>query len=115
MSVTFHKAIDDARDPFAALDALAELGVERVLTSGQAPTAVLGAARLAEIVRHAQGRIVVMAGGTIREADLPVLAAAGLDEIHSGSSVDQDGATDRGRVASLVAAWTSAHSAARCD
>ena len=39
MSVTFHKAFDAARDPFEALDDLIALGVDRVLTSGRAPTA----------------------------------------------------------------------------
>jgi len=35
MSVTFHRAFDDVRDPAKALDDLLDLGVERVLTSGK--------------------------------------------------------------------------------
>ena len=65
MSVTFHKAFDAARDPFEALDDLIALGVDRVLTSGQAPTAMEGLAMLAELTRRAAGRIAVMAGGSI--------------------------------------------------
>lgn len=35
LSVTFHRAFDMARDPFAALEELVKLGIDRVLTSGQ--------------------------------------------------------------------------------
>jgi copper homeostasis protein len=104
--VTFHKAFDVTPDPFAALDVLIGLGVERVLTSGHAPTAREGLARLAGLVRHARWRIVIMAGGAVTEADLPALRAAGVDEVHSGSSVAPGGTTDPDRVRELVAAWS---------
>ena len=35
MRVTFHRAFDDVTDPAKALDDLLEIGVERVLTSGE--------------------------------------------------------------------------------
>ncbi|HET9684194.1 MAG TPA: copper homeostasis protein CutC, partial [Gemmatimonadaceae bacterium] len=47
MEVTFHRAFDFTRDQDAALDALLELEVNRVLTSGGAPTALQGAENLA--------------------------------------------------------------------
>ena len=65
MSVTFHRAFDMTVDPFAALDTLIELGVDRVLTSGQEATVLEGAPLLAELVRRAGERIVVMPGGGI--------------------------------------------------
>jgi copper homeostasis protein len=40
LSVTFHRAFDLTRDPFEALDSLAGLGADRVLTSGQATSAL---------------------------------------------------------------------------
>ena len=43
--VTFHRAFDHCRDPYRALDELASLGVARILTSGQQPTAPQGAAQ----------------------------------------------------------------------
>jgi copper homeostasis protein len=104
MSVTFHKALDELRDPLAALDELAQLGIDRVLTSGQAETARAGLPRLAALVRRAGARPVVMAGGRVCEADLPDLLAADLREIHVGSAVMTDGVTDAARVRRLVAA-----------
>ena len=43
MEVTFHRAFDMARDPFAALDAVVACGCRRILTSGGCNTAVEGA------------------------------------------------------------------------
>ena len=40
MAVTFHRAFDLTRDPVEALDTLIALGVERLLTSGQALSAL---------------------------------------------------------------------------
>ena len=44
MSVTFHRAFDWAAQPEAALEAIIAAGCHRVLTSGQAPDALTGAA-----------------------------------------------------------------------
>ncbi len=104
MSVTFHKAFDAAADPLQALDDLIELGVDRVLTSGRAATAREGVALLAELSRRAAGRIAIMAGGAIDAVDVPGLVAAGVREIHAGSSVVEGGKTDADRVRRLVAA-----------
>jgi copper homeostasis protein len=81
--VTFHRAFDLAADPFEALEALIELGVPRVLTSGQAPTAWEGRGLLARLVRQAAGRIAVMPGSGIRPANIRALAeATGAREFH---------------------------------
>jgi copper homeostasis protein len=83
LSVTFHRAFDLTRDPFEALDTLVGLGVDRVLTSGQAPTASDGAPLIADLVRRAAGRIGVFPGGGIRPGNAAALVAAtGVTEIH---------------------------------
>jgi copper homeostasis protein len=104
MSVTFHKAFDATRDPFEALDDLIGLGVDRVLTSGHAPTAMEGLATLAELTRQAAGRIVVMAGGSITLAQIRPIIEAGVKEIHLGSAACSGGVVDAGLVRRIVEA-----------
>lgn len=84
MAVTFHRAFDMTRDPFAALDALAALGIERVLTSGQEATAFEGAELIADLVARAAGRIIVMPGGGITERNAAkILQRTGAREVHA--------------------------------
>lgn len=80
--VTFHRAIDTLADPLAAIDALVELGVSRVLTSGGAERSVDGLDRLRAMVSHADGRLQIMAGGGVRADDVAALAEVGVDAIH---------------------------------
>lgn len=67
MEVTFHRAFDMACDAFDSLEKLIELGVDRVLTSGQEATVPEGADLLAELVKKAGDRIIVMPGCGITE------------------------------------------------
>jgi copper homeostasis protein len=81
--ITFHRAIDACRDPFAALDELVELGVKRILTAGQRSRAWEGRELIAELVRRAGDRITVIAGGGISEQDAADLVRfTGVREIH---------------------------------
>lgn len=83
LSVTFHRAFDMTADPFAALAELIELGVGRVLTSGQEITVLEGAPLIADLVREAAGRIVVMPGGGITDRNVArIIDATGAREIH---------------------------------
>jgi copper homeostasis protein len=83
LPVTFHRAFDLTPDPAAALDSLAEAGVQRILTAGGASTAAEGATVLAELVRQAGSRIVVMAGGGVREENVRALVSVtGVREVH---------------------------------
>lgn len=83
MEVTFHRAFDFARDQDAALDVLLELDVDRVLTSGGAPTAIQGAENLARLNLRAGSDLTVMAGGAITSANVAeVLRRSGVREVH---------------------------------
>lgn len=83
MSVTFHRAFDYVRSPEQVLEHLIDLEVNRVLTSGQQPTAMQGASLLAELVRQAAGRIVIMPGCGVNEWNIAELAACtGASEFH---------------------------------
>jgi copper homeostasis protein len=92
LPVTFHRAFDVSRDPFGALDTLIDLGVDRVLTSGQEPSVLEGLDLIAELVERASGRIVVMPGGGITERTMGRIAAAsGARELHFASLEPREG------------------------
>jgi copper homeostasis protein len=83
MQVTFHRAFDATRDPMEALGALLALGVDRVLTSGGAPSALAGVRTIARLVERAGDRLVVLAGGGITEENAgEVVRETGVSEIH---------------------------------
>ena len=84
LPVTCHKAFDDTRALAEALDVLLALGVDRVLTSGGAPTATKGADIIAALVRQAGDALVVMAGGDVRAHNVAELVrATGVHEVHA--------------------------------
>ena len=83
LDVTFHRAIDVCRDPFEALDVLAAIGVDRVLTSGQASTARHGIKTIARMVQHAGNSLVILPGGGINEKNAPrIVERTGTREVH---------------------------------
>jgi copper homeostasis protein len=85
MEVTFHRAIDMTSDVGEALEEVIESGADRVLTSGGEQTAVLGCRRIHDMVRAAQGRIGLMAGGGVRAENVQYIArATGAVEFHAG-------------------------------
>lgn len=85
LPVTFHRAFDMTSDLFGALEDLCSIGVNRVLTSGGEKTSLLGRERIAQLVRRAQGRIVIMPGSGIKpENARQLVAETGASEIHVG-------------------------------
>ena len=83
VETVFHRAFDQARDQMAALEALADLGVTRVLTSGGARTALEGVARIRALVEKADGRIEILPAGGIREHNVEaVVRQTGCDQVH---------------------------------
>jgi copper homeostasis protein len=80
----FHRAFDVTPDPAAALEQLIDLGVRRVMTSGQEENAYHGVARIAGLIGQAVGRIEVLpAGGVNRFTVADVLARTGCDQVHA--------------------------------
>lgn len=90
LSVTFHRAFDMAADPFAALEAVIDLGCDRLLTSGQERTAYEGRALIAQLVARAAGRLIVMPGAGVNEENIAeLLRVTGAREVHSSARVRQ--------------------------
>jgi len=91
LSVTFHRAFDHTPDPFAALEDLAAAGVDCVLTSGQAATALEGLALITRLQQAAAGRLQVMPGAGIDIHNAAeIIRRSGVRQIHIGG-----GAADR--------------------
>ncbi len=78
MSTTFHRAFDRCKNPFEALEQLIELGFDRILTSGQQPTAEQGIEMLKQLQDRAQGRINILAGCGINETNIAHIAQCTL-------------------------------------
>jgi len=94
MSVTFHRAIDSARNIDKALDAVLHLGVDRILTSGGAASAWEGREVIKRMVQRvaalypegAGPKILAGAGITFANA-APLVSVTGVSEIH-GSRIE---------------------------
>ena len=70
-------------DHRAAIDALVRCGVDRILTSGQRDTAEAGLDILVDTMRHAAGRIGIMACGGLDATNIGAIRrAARPDEMH---------------------------------
>ena len=90
LQVTFHRAFDMTKDPFDALDTLIELGVDRILTSGQEPSVFEGTDLIRRLIERAAGRIIIMPGCGITLKNVErVLAETGANEIHVAAPAPQ--------------------------
>lgn len=85
MAVTFHRAFDMCRSPLQALEVLTELGIARILTSGQQPSAEQGISLLRELKQQSRAPI-IMAGAGVRLANIPLFVQLGIEELHSSAS-----------------------------
>jgi copper homeostasis protein len=86
LGVTFHRAFDRVRDGFEALETLIEIGCERILTSGLTPNVTEGAAMLAQLVKAADERIIIMPGSGVRSNNIAELAKqTGAAEFHTSA------------------------------
>lgn len=88
MGVTFHRAFDWVANPFEALEDIIDLGCERILTSGQQPTAIQGAGLIADLIKQADGRIIIMPGSGIRSSNITDLVKdTGAREFHTSARI----------------------------
>ena len=84
MAVTFHRAFDMCHNPHQALEQLTDLGVARILTSGQQQNAELGLSLLRELKQHSRAPI-IMAGAGVRLSNLKKFVDQGIEEMHSSA------------------------------
>ena len=83
LPVTCHKAFDRCLNAQDALEGLIDIGVKRVLTSGQQRTLREGYGVVKDLVAQANGRIEIIAGGGLNtEVIDDLLKIEGLNEFH---------------------------------
>lgn len=70
LDFTFHRAFDRCKNPFDTLQQLIDLGVPRILTSGQQPSALKGASLLAQLVEKSEEKICIMPGAGINASNI---------------------------------------------
>lgn len=94
MSITFHRAFDECRNPSEALEQIISLGCDRLLTSGHAPSVSEGLELLKRMVIQAGERIIILPGCGVTPENAPVIMkATGAREIHG--SLRRNGHTDK--------------------
>lgn len=99
MGLTLHRAFDLVPELGEAVEVAVRLGFERILTSGQAETAVAGVGVLEQVFALAAGRIAVMPGGGVSAETVGILRdRLALREVHGSCSVVVQG---EGRVQAL--------------
>ncbi len=93
LEVTFHRAFDRCKEPFKAMEELVQIGCQRILTSGQKKTAPEGVEMIAELIKKADDRIIIMPGSGVRKENIKMIAdKTGAVEFHSsvkGQSASQ--------------------------
>lgn len=83
-SVVFHRAFDVVPDPLASLEVLVDLGIQRVMTSGQETSALRGASLIARLVEQAAGRLEILPAGGINGSTVSALVnQTGCNQVHA--------------------------------
>ena len=80
LEFTFHRAFDFVTDPIKELEKLIQLGVDRVLTSGQKDNAIEGLELLKEFKNISKNRIKIMPGSGINKSN--IVNFKSFEEIH---------------------------------
>ena len=84
LAVTFHRAFDMCVEAQQAYEKLTELGVARILTSGQQSSAEKGLSLIMELNARS-GVPILMAGAGVRAGNLHKFLDAGVRELHSSA------------------------------
>lgn len=80
----FHRAFDCSADPFAAMERLIDLGVDRVLTSGLKPKAMDGAELIGQLQARYGDRIEILAGSGVNSSNaMELIEQTGISQVHS--------------------------------
>ncbi len=90
LRICLHRVFDLVPDPFVAIDQAADLGISRILTSGQHPAIEKGIPLLHRLVQHAGDRLDIMPGGGVNPTNISAILGCGVRQIHSSCSWDYE-------------------------
>ncbi|MDE6512169.1 MAG: copper homeostasis protein CutC [Muribaculaceae bacterium] len=82
---TFHRAFDMCRDPRQAVRDIIDLGFDRILTSGQAATAMEGADLIRDLQAEFPEITFIAAGGVTPGNAAEIVRRTGVREIHASA------------------------------
>ena len=106
MSVTFHRAFDDAVRPMESIEEVVRTGAERLLTSGQQPRAENGLPLIARLSSQVTGRLKLVAAAGVGHGNVRrILSEGKVNEIHVATAARKQagGEVDADLVRSIVA------------
>ncbi|WP_017415364.1 copper homeostasis protein CutC [Clostridium tunisiense] len=89
LKVVLHRAFDDAKDPIEDVPKLIEMGICRILTSGQRKNALEGANYIGEIQKNFGGFITIMPGCGVNANNLEeIYKLTGCTNFHLSGKVN---------------------------
>jgi len=92
IETVFHRAFDLTPDPERALEICIDLGIKRILTSGQKKTAIEGAECIRRIINKAGGRIEILPAAGINPSNVEkIVKLTGCNQIHGSFSAKSHG------------------------
>ena len=93
----FHRAFDCVKDPYQAIEQLIDAGVDRILTSGLAPKAVLGKEMLRSLQEKYGDKIELLAGCGVNASNVrEIIEYTGLSQAHSSCKDWREDPTTQG-------------------
>lgn len=87
MSVTFHKAIDEVKNPVLEVKKLANIGVDRILTSGTKATAIEGKDIINEMIVQSKNQIKIVVAGKVTKENLENIKKLIPNEEYHGKKI----------------------------
>ncbi|XP_012222858.1 copper homeostasis protein cutC homolog [Linepithema humile] len=85
LPVTFHRAFDLTNDPLKSMEIIANLGFQRILTSGQKNTALEGLELIKVLLQKAPKHLIIMPGAGITRDNIQKIMESGAKEFHASA------------------------------
>ena len=82
LEFTFHRAFDEVLNPIDGLHKLIEIKTNRLLTSGQKSTAILGIELIKKLINISDKKIIIMPGSGINSDNILEFKKIESEEIH---------------------------------